>query len=904
MIFPILPYLRLGKLRDIIPQKNNIIFYKNDLKNYIVNILYNMTVETATEKTIAVIAGLQSNIDRIKPHYVGVDTLSKVNNLFELRYENKPVRPFIDIDTDDTVFDDENHFNEVDEVILSILQNHENFTSYSILHASHFKAVDCRYNPKTKQTEIYKIKPKLSYRLTDPTLICKDMEELKTYIQEGVEPVLRDALGEYMDYVKIDYGVYSKGKFSCVNSYKFPQQKERIKKLVKGDIEDTFIHTFNGKEQELEIEYHDETENDEEEEKQPEPEPKKVILKPKPKPLPKTVTKTKSKTQIKDDNYSLQDKHVELLMKYMKNPDTIQMKDYINVGLVLKNNDYPLKLFYDWGQLNDIWKKENAEDAPVRWDIFHTRHYPFEVIYKICKTHAPEQWKEWKLKYLSSKNTIPLADLKKGENAVMKHILPEIRTKIKYFGKRFYILNENNLWEKSENCSYELITTIHKYIDNSITKLQLDLDKDDIDEDTKKKIREERNEYITYYKKTNASSFISHIEKQLKTVLHDPVFYEKLDSTDGIIAFKNGVYDLELGHLRDIFASDLLTETLDFNYQQSSEEDRQAIKQDLIKICNNNPQHLEYYLSIIGHSFTGLADKEKALYFMIGEGGNNGKTSFFEALVDILPLYAHKTGNELIEKRSKDQHKFLAEMKGKRFVYCDELDKKQKLNEIMLKMLGEGSSIRYKVMHGTTARLLTKFKLFMITNHDPQFTTDGGLSNRSRVLKFDSNFDKDCKEDDYDNCRFCVDKHINNRWRGEHKHAIIDLIFEYAKAYYDDGFKLKPYPDEYQKETDELLLQNDTVRLNFLKYFEIHPDGKADGRDVLYKLGAENHKDIKGDMARFGGFKYDSQLYVGMKTTNENTPFEKKVKIKGGYKGFRLKKDTDEDDDCEEDLLI
>ena len=579
-------------------------------------------------------------------------------------------------------------------------------------------------------------------------------------------------------------------------------------------------------------------------------------------------------------------------MTYMKNPDTITMKDYINVGLVLKNNDYPMKLYYDWGQLSETYKKENAEDAPVRWDVFHNRHYPVEVIYKICKTHAPEKWKEWKLKYLSTNNTIPIGDLKKGENSVMKYILPELRTKLKYTQKRFYVLNEYNLWVKSENCSYLLITTIHKYIDNSITKLQLELEKDDISEDEKKKLREERNEYIQQYKTTNKSSFISHIEKQLKTVLHDKTFYEKLDSTDGIIAFKNGVYDLQMGELRDIFAGDYLSETLDFNYTPSREEDREQIKQDLIKICNNNPQHLEYYLSMIGQSFTGLAHKEKALYFMIGEGGNNGKTTFFEALCDIMPLYAHKSDTQLIEKHSRDQHKFIANMKGKRFVYIDEMSQTRKLCEKMLKMLGEGSSIQYKVMYGESSRLLTKFKLFMITNHEPVFNTDGGLQNRTRVLKFDSTFNKKYKEDDYDNLQFMVDNDINERWRYQHRDAIIDLIFEYAKAYYDDGYKLKPYPDDFEEQSKELLDSNDTFKQWFDDNFELDDKGKVSKQRIMSLT--ENGKNPKSDMKRLG-FKYDSQLYIGM---------DGDKKIKGGYEGFRYKYDATPSENIDTDECL
>ena len=577
-----------------------------------------MTIATSNQPIkIPVFKGLFSNISKQKPIYVGSDVLSKPNNLFEYIQEQLPTRPFIDLDADDASYTDQSEFQETHDVILGILENHELFSDWSIIEASHFNSENWRKDPKTWTEYLHNTKPKLSYRLTCPNLIANNMKDLKEYIEEFIEPQMEDMLGEYMKKVKIDYSVYSTRKFSCVNNFKHPQQSERIRRLVKGSIEDTFIQGLNGKEELIELLYDSEEESDtpKEEEKQPEPKPQ-----PKPKPLKKVSPKasqggktlTKRKVPLNEtETYSLQDKHVDLLMGYMKNPDTITFKDFVNVGLVLKNNDYPLKLFYDWGQLNDIWKKENAKNAPACWEGFHSRHYPFEVIYKIAKEHSPEKWKEWKLKHLSTNNTIPVADLKKGENSVLKHILPELRKKVKYTQKRFYILNDFNLWIRSDNCTYLLVTTIHKYIDNSIAKIALDLDRDDLHEEERKRLREERDSYTSQYKSTNKSSFTSQIEKQLKTVLHDTSFYEKLDSQDGIIAFKNGVYDLEMGQLRDIFSTDYLSETLDYNYIKSTEEDRELVKQDILKICNNNPQHLEYYLSIIGQSFTGLAHKEK-----------------------------------------------------------------------------------------------------------------------------------------------------------------------------------------------------------------------------------------------------------------------------------------------------
>ena len=56
---------------------------------------------------------------------------------------------------------------------------------------------------------------------------------------------IKKCLGEYFKYIEIDSSVYRRGKMSCCNSYKYEHEKDRTKKLVHGEIEDTFIQPRN-----------------------------------------------------------------------------------------------------------------------------------------------------------------------------------------------------------------------------------------------------------------------------------------------------------------------------------------------------------------------------------------------------------------------------------------------------------------------------------------------------------------------------------------------------------------------------------------------------------------------------------------------------------------------------------
>ena len=55
-------------------------------------------------------------------------------------------------------------------------------------------------------------------------------------------------------------------------------------------------------------------------------------------------------------------------------------------------------------------------------------------------------------------------------------------------------------------------------------------------------------------------------------------------------------------------------------------------------------------MRVLGQSLTGDAEMEKALYFMVGIGGNNGKTLILEALQDIMPNYVAEIDRKTFEK--------------------------------------------------------------------------------------------------------------------------------------------------------------------------------------------------------------------------------------------------------------
>ena len=109
-----------------------------------------MTI-ASTKKIIPVYKGLTADVLKTKPINISIDDLAVKNNYFEYLTDDKPTRPFIDLDTDSSVvFENQEEFNRIDEKIKNILVS--KLDHYSILHSSHYQAEDYRWGRANKKT--------------------------------------------------------------------------------------------------------------------------------------------------------------------------------------------------------------------------------------------------------------------------------------------------------------------------------------------------------------------------------------------------------------------------------------------------------------------------------------------------------------------------------------------------------------------------------------------------------------------------------------------------------------------------------------------------------------------------------------------------------------------------------
>ena len=590
------------------------------------------------------------------------------------------------------------------------------------------------------------------------------------------------------------------------------------------------------------------------------------------------------------------DKFIDLLFNVIKNEKNekgdkiIDWNKWFQIAGILKYNNYDVSIFLKYSEpFND---KNEAEKI---WESIKNQNTNMCIygLQNIAKEVNPKGYKEWLNKH-NINYFIKVDDLTDTFQLAII-ISKTLKTHLVLCRETWYMLTDNNLWKNQKEPSFYIINEIRKYIDFS-NKILVNKIAETTDEELKQKYITQSKGYLNAYKWSSTSSFISVITKYLKTLLADDKFSDKLDTTCDVLAFKNGIFDLRTKEFRNgILSSDFITDTIPYDYSPCDTKKKEYLKAVLKKILNNNEEHLEYYLSLIGYSFIGSPHLEKSIYFMIDKTdngkGDNGKTFWFDILTCLFPNYVYRTKSSLVEKNNSKIHKQIAMMKGKRLVWLEELPKEKETNAEIMKEIGDGNHLENEVMFGTSEKINILFKMFVLSNHIPNIDpNENAVYNRYKQISFNSHFDRTGtrREENYDKLLFIADTTLGDKIKNDYCNEVFDLIIEYANKYYQN--KIPKIPSQFINDTKETQYKNDT----FASWFDDNCVLCENSRVPLKKLtliSGLSEKLVKEGMLR-KGFKYDKDLSkMGKDTYN-------KV-YKGGYIGIAFVENDDVDTDTD-----
>ena len=539
--------------------------------------------------------------------------------------------------------------------------------------------------------------------------------------------------------------------------------------------------------------------------------------------------------------------------------------DWRNVGLCMKW----ITTFEHFDTFSKINKEKYDKKETIElWNSIHEKYEAMNLgtLYHYAKDYNKDKYN------LYFNYFIPLNKMMKGALTIAECICPKLERHLKWSNEKWFMFyKKTNLWIETKEPSHIIVQMIHKHIDYSIQIKIIERAKCE-DDEQQKSITDEISKYSKMYSEVDKSGFYAMITKHLKTILYDSEFYYKLDNNPYKIAFQDGIYDLRENKFNHGYSDfDYITKTIPFQYNEPTQEHMDFVKKVIFKICNCNQSHMDYYLGVLGQALLGDAELEKALYFCVGVGGNNGKTLILEALADIMPNYVSKIERKTFEKGYSKAHKHLAGTKGKRIVYVEELSSKEQEIEI-LKELADGKNVKNEILFSTDELINIMFKLFFLANCQANMKADGGIGNRYRQLCHNSKFNKETTVDNYETLDFVQDKTLASKLKGEYKHALIQLLLDAGHEYTKTN--TLTIPNEFEEAIANTLEANDEIKMWFNDNCEYGEDFKCSKKELEEAI-SKPFREIQNEIQRITNLKYDRT----MKYKNN----------RGGWKGFKIK---------------
>lgn len=270
---------------------------------------------------------------------------------------------------------------------------------------------------------------------------------------------------------------------------------------------------------------------------------------------------------------------------------------------------------------------------------------------------------------------------------------------------------------------------------------------------------------------------------------------DKLDKNPYLLNTPNGMINLENGAL---LPSDPLEYCTKSTKYSPSDKGSEMWLSFLDNLSGSNPEMIDFLKQVAGMSAVGKVYME-SLIIAIGDGGN-GKSTFFNALLEIMGDYGGTIDPEILTTSNRNKGAELATLKGKRLVIGAELEEGKRLSTSMLKQIASTDKIHAEQKYRAPEDFSPSHSTILYTNHAPKVgSTDRGTWRRLILVPFTQKVAKNGEQKNY--ATTLVEE------AGEY---IAKWIVEGAKGYIENGnsliipqFVLKAI-DEYKQENDWL----------------------------------------------------------------------------------------------------
>lgn len=206
---------------------------------------------------------------------------------------------------------------------------------------------------------------------------------------------------------------------------------------------------------------------------------------------------------------------------------------------------------------------------------------------------------------------------------------------------------------------------------------------------------------------------------------------DQFDADPWLLVVRNGTVDLRTGKLRDSNPRDLCTMQASVTFDANA--DCPKFREHVDFVACGDKELANYLVIQAGYSLTGMIS-ERSFYFLEGTG-RNGKNVFVEPILNVMGSYATVASSSLLTGGDEQHPTILADLRGKRMVFIDEVRQGRRLNVERIKALTGSAKTKARRMREDFFEFPTQFKLWIAGNGQPTVKdpSDGAWDRMKRV---------------------------------------------------------------------------------------------------------------------------------------------------------------------------
>ena len=348
----------------------------------------------------------------------------------------------------------------------------------------------------------------------------------------------------------------------------------------------------------------------------------------------------------------------------------------------------------------------------------------------------------------------------------------------------------------------------------------------------------------------------------IKSNTQQDICFDQNDEQLYNVNFRNGIYEMNTKTFRPREKTDLVSQWLDWDYDNTKTIVTPEIEKDVNDFFKKvQPDELQRKLMIQWLAYCLTGDIGKTLFKTnVGESASNAKSTEISLFRLVFNIYYHKLSNNTFTQGNTKAHKDLIKLIRNpiRLAVIEELDTKL-LDDSKLKDFVDGKDLTVEVMFGDTDSFKLQSKLMTTSQHKISISKDAGTLRRGLQQEYNSKFKSEFTEDNYETHEYKVINNYEDRFKKDaYKNALFNiLIDEYDKdfkiptlnieAYKDSVAANDPFTDIFERYFIKTNNESDCIYCEEIK--EIFKDGKMTDykiiKDRMQQMGCPYNRNMR-----------------------------------------------------------